>query len=143
MREECAGVGLVQTFLRRQELRPCVIPIHRAKTPDTDMKKKLKTNGSAIQRHKLEVVQIQNALGGTFEGLRLTVQAEGREYAYELCTDTRHPDLNEINRHVDSALRRAVSGYLNVEITEDPERSYLFFEVQDVGTHQYSGRRAA
>jgi hypothetical protein len=106
------------------------------------MMKKLKTNGGKIERHMLDVVPLRNTLGGTFEGLRLTVRAEGREYAYELCADSRHPDLGEIKRHVDSSLQRAVSEYLNVEITDDPERSYLFFDVQDIGQNQYSGRRA-
>jgi hypothetical protein len=105
-------------------------------------KKKLKTNGNAIERFEVAVSKVKsNHSNADVNVALLRVTTSDGEYNYEICSDTRAPDLNKIKTHIESSLQRAKEEFLKVEISEYSERNYLFFEVQSIGQQQYTGRR--
>ena len=105
-------------------------------------KKKLKTNGSSILGFSANILSIKSPHADTMiDIVELKISTNDGNYSYEICADTRAPDLNQIKKHVEESLLKAKSDFLNVEISEYPERNYLFFDVQSIGQQQYTGLR--
>lgn len=105
-------------------------------------KKKLKTNGNSILNFSVDLKNVKsNYDGSMIEVLDLRVTTNDGDFVYEICSDTRAPDLVQIKNHIETSLKRAKTNFLNVEISEYKERNYLFFIVQKIGQQQYTGRR--
>lgn len=105
-------------------------------------KKKLKTNGNLIESFVVAEGKIKSKHSGTdIDVVLLRVSTGDDEYSYQVHLDTRAPDLSQIKNHIESSLQRAKEEFLNVEISEYPERDYLFFDVQSIRQQQYTGRR--
>lgn len=105
-------------------------------------KKKLKTNGNSIESYEVVGSKVKSSHSDAdIDVVLLRVSTSDGEFRYQICRDTRAPDINQIKTHIESSLQRAKEEFLNVEISEYSERDYLFFEVQSIGTEQYTGRR--
>lgn len=105
-------------------------------------KKRLKTNGNSIESFAVTESKVKSSHSDKdIDVVLLGVHTNYGEYNYQICSDTRAPDLNQIKTHIESSLQRAKEEFLNVEISEYSERDYLFFEVQGIGQQQYTGRR--
>ena len=105
-------------------------------------KKKLKTNGSSILSFSIKVSSVKSKHVDTMINIvDLQITTNDGDFSYEICSDTRAPDLNQIKSHIEESLLKAKSDFLNVEISEYPERNYLFFNVQKIGQQQYTGLR--
>ena len=105
-------------------------------------KKKLNTNGNSIENFDVVVSKVKSIHSDKdVDVVLLRVNTSDGEYCYQISRDTRAPDLNQIKSHIESSLQRAKIEFMNVEISEDSERDYLFFEVQTIGRQQYTGRR--
>ncbi|MFC4621783.1 hypothetical protein ACFO3A_06090 [Comamonas nitrativorans] len=105
--------------------------------------KKLKANGSRISSYQVSVIPYTVESGETYQKISLVVVAESIKYTYDIHQDTRHPDIQNIKKHLETSLAKAVEEYLNVEISEYTERFYLFVDFQGIGQEQYTGRCTA
>ncbi|SEH94444.1 hypothetical protein SAMN05660691_02314 [Rheinheimera pacifica] len=105
-------------------------------------KKKLKVNGCSIISHAVVIKKVTSEhTGDLIEIVHLDVTTNDGIFSYEIYKDERFPDLNWVRDYIDTTLIRARKDCLNVEMSEYVERIYLFFDIQKVGQHQYSGRR--
>lgn len=107
------------------------------------MKKKLKTNGSKISAFSVVVTPLASQGNQVYDKLVVTVDEGAKRYVYDVYSDTRHPSVALIKNHLDSSFAQATSNFLNVEVTEDKERKYLFVSFQSIGQEQYTGERTA
>ena len=105
-------------------------------------RKKLKTNGSSILSFSVNVETVKsNTMDTMIEIIILKITTNDGEFSYEICKDTRAPNLEQAKSHIEASLKKAKTDLLNIEISEYTERDYLFFEVQKIGQEQYTGRR--
>ncbi|MDM8356180.1 hypothetical protein [Pandoraea communis] len=105
-------------------------------------KKKLKTNGSRIVNYSISIKKVKsNYTDNYVDSLFLEITTDEGTFNYEIRSDEKFPDLDWIKSHIDVSLGKAQADFLNVEISEYADRGYLFFVVQDIGQHQYSGLR--
>lgn len=105
-------------------------------------KKKLKVNGRSIIRYIVKVKTVKSKhTDDMIEIVFLSITTDEGIFEYEIYPDTRHPSVISIRDHIESLLNRAIQDYLNVEITEYKERTYLFLTVQKNPQEQYTGIR--
>ncbi|MFY9260127.1 MAG: hypothetical protein WAO71_06395 [Gallionella sp.] len=105
-------------------------------------KKQLKAKGSEILSFSVEVSSVKSQHSDAMiDIVDLKIQTNEGEFCYQINSDDRAPDLLKIRHHIDGSLQKAKSDYLKVEISEYTDRFYLFFNVQDIGQQQYTGRR--
>ncbi|MDR5660682.1 MULTISPECIES: hypothetical protein [Burkholderia cepacia complex] len=105
-------------------------------------KKKLKINGSKIVKFDVSIKSERNNIDNSLvDFIFLRVEADDDIYKYQIGRDATHRDLNFTKNHIESSLGKAISEYLNVEISEDAERNRLSYEVQDFKINIYPGRR--
>lgn len=105
-------------------------------------KKQLKVNGSEITKWTVEIKEVKSAHDDSLvKRIFLEIKTIDESYKYEIWNDERFRELEFIGNHIENALNRAKIEFLKVEISEYTERWYLFFEVQSIGQHQYSGIR--
>lgn len=106
-------------------------------------KKQLKTRGSLISAFNVQIKQVESSFTDSMidiVDLEVTT-SDGVSYKYDIRQDEREPDLVNIKKHIEDCLQKARQEFLNVEISEYKERSYLFFKVQSIGQAQYTGFR--
>jgi hypothetical protein len=106
-------------------------------------RKKLKVKGSAILDFSADIksVKSKHVHDAMVEILDVRVHTSDGEFAYEIYSDDRAPDLGAIKNHIESSIAEAKKNFLTVEVSEYAERDYLFFDVQSIGQKQYSGHR--
>lgn len=73
--------------------------------------------------------------------VKLDIEAEGDVWEYDIRSDDRAPDLNQIVSELTNALTQAQTDFSKVEIKEYKERFYLFVDVQDHLDKQYTGEK--
>lgn len=96
-------------------------------------KKQLKVSGSDILDFSVQIKSEHEV------DLKITTNDD--VYIYDIRKDTREPDINKIKDHIENSLSEVKNDFLRVEISEYPERSYLFFIVQGKNQVQYTGYR--
>lgn len=105
-------------------------------------RKMLKANGSSIKSYSVDIIKVKSENSEKMiDVINLTITTEDGNFNYHINKDTREPDLQQICKHINESLRKAKEDCLNVEVSEYPERFYLFFEIQRNGQKQYTGRR--
>jgi len=105
-------------------------------------KKKLKVNGSSITVFSVQVKTVKSAHDGSpIEIVDLQISTDDAVYSYDIRKDERAPDVHATRDYIEDSLNKAKKDFLNVEISEYTERSYLFFDVQKIGQVQYTGYR--
>lgn len=105
------------------------------------MTKQLKANGSKITNIFVEIVPFEKTPTKIYTNISLKIVADNINYSYEIYSDERHKDLEQIKCDLHSSITKAQSEMLNVEIIEYADRDYLFVKIQDIGQNQYTGRR--
>lgn len=63
-----------------------------------------------------------------------------KPYRYSIHQDVVHPDVHETARHLNAGLAEAKETYSKVDISEDPDRFYVFIELP---IKYYSNRYSA
>jgi len=104
-------------------------------------KKKLNVTGSQIKSYDLQVKDFnQNNI--QFQRIYLSIHVDNGVYNYEICEDARFT-IDYLKVKIPEELNYAIENFNRVEISEYPERSYLYFEVRhkDFRLMQVSGRR--
>lgn len=105
-------------------------------------KKQLKVNGSAITGFSVQVKTVKSTYDGSpIDIVDLQISTGNDVYSYDIRQDERAPDVIATRHYIEDSLNKAKEDFLNVEISEYTERSYLFFNVQKIGQVQYTGYR--
>lgn len=105
-------------------------------------KKQLKVNGSSITEFSVQVKTVKSTFDGSpIDIVDLKISANNDIYSYDIRKDERAPDVHATRDYIENSLNKAKEDFLNVEISEYTERSYLFFNVQKIGQVQYTGYR--
>lgn len=106
------------------------------------MVKKLKSNGKSIDEYQVTIEKFTDSQKNEeHERIALSIKAEGFYYNYKIYKDTREPDILFIINTLENNIKRAITEYLNIEISEYTDRQYLFIKFQDIGQTQYTGNR--
>lgn len=102
----------------------------------------LKANGGSLKSYSVNIIKVKSENSEKMiDVISLTITTEDGDFNYSINKDTREPDLQQTCKHINESLKKAQEDYLNVKVSEYPERFYLFFEVQSIGQKQYTGRR--
>lgn len=105
-------------------------------------KKKLKVNGGSIKKFEVKVRTTDITCDNIpIEIVDLRIFTDEDVYRYDIRKDETHPDVCATKKHIEKSLDKAKKELLNVEVSEDAGKSYLFFKVQGIGQTQYTGRR--
>jgi len=91
-----------------------------------------------IQNYNIRIGKNNAGVNNIF----LTIYTDVGVIRYRIWQDRRHPDLNLIYNDLINGLNRAKnSAGIVFEISEDPERMYIFVTYPDGRTEQYSAVR--
>ncbi|WP_262071427.1 MULTISPECIES: hypothetical protein [Stenotrophomonas] len=105
-------------------------------------KKQLKVRGSTITSYDVAVKRIKSEhTDSSIEVIKLQIEADQVIYEYQLHKDENFSDLKMARDAIDASLKKAREDFLNVEISEYPERSYLTLKVQGESSKQFTGDR--
>lgn len=105
-------------------------------------KKQLKVNASSITDFKVQVKIVESDFDDSLiEIVDLQISTNDGLYSYDIRKDGRAPDVYATRDYIENSLNKAKEDFLKVEISEYPERDYLFFEVKKIGRVQYTGYR--
>ena len=106
------------------------------------MAKKLKTNGRLIKEYQVLIEEFTyDQENEKYQRIALSIKAESLIYNYKIYKDEREPDLLFTKSNLENNIKRTITEYLNIEISEYKERRYLFVNFQDIGQTQYTGDR--
>jgi hypothetical protein len=105
-------------------------------------KKQLKVRGSAITDFDVAVKRVKSEhTDSLIDVIKLRIEVDELIYEYQLHKDERFSDLKSARDDIDASLKKAQVDFLNVEISENSDRSYLMFKVQGDATKQFTGVR--
>jgi hypothetical protein len=71
----------------------------------------------------------------------LFVNSSVGSHHYRVCSDDRHPDLNQIHLNLNSGLNSSSNGLGDFSIDEYLERSYIFVSYPNGETAQYTASK--